>query len=166
MVINDNQWYIPDICPDLRFVKKVTGPDFRAKKFYTLKVRKLRLFLLKKKQHKCIDISNLSDFLLKFNWVCKILTAAYKITLGVCKSCSSMQIMQEIALFSGKIYTAGTNFTRPPVVTVATNLNSASQVFLLARKIAKNTSTMQWLEIIIGPFLVAIVRHHTKSQQR
>ena len=34
--------------------------------------------------------------------------------------------MQEIALFSGKIYTPGTNFTRPPVVTVATNLNSAS----------------------------------------
>ena len=33
--------------------------------------------------------------------------------------------MGEIALFSGKIYTAGTNFTRPPVVTVATNLNSA-----------------------------------------
>ena len=32
--------------------------------------------------------------------------------------------MQEIALFSGKFYTAGTNFTRPPVVTVATNLNS------------------------------------------
>ena len=32
--------------------------------------------------------------------------------------------MREIALFSGKIYTAGTNFTRPPVVTVATNLNS------------------------------------------
>ena len=29
--------------------------------------------------------------------------------------------MQEIALFSGKIYTAGRNFTRPPV---ATNLNS------------------------------------------
>ena len=28
--------------------------------------------------------------------------------------------MRKIALFSGKIYTAGTNFTRPPVVTVAT----------------------------------------------
>ena len=42
----------------------------------------------------------------------------------VYKSCSSTQIMQEIALFSRKIYTAGTNFTRPPVVTVATNLNS------------------------------------------
>ena len=35
-----------------------------------------------------------------------------------------MQIMREIALFSGKIYTAGTNLTRPQVVTVATNLNS------------------------------------------
>ena len=32
-----------------------------------------------------------------------------------------MQIMREIVLFYGKIYTAGTNFTRPPV---ATNLNS------------------------------------------
>ena len=32
--------------------------------------------------------------------------------------------MREIALFSGKIYTTGTNFARPPVVTVATNLNS------------------------------------------
>ena len=33
--------------------------------------------------------------------------------------------MRDIALISRKIYTAGTNFTRPPVVTVATNLNSA-----------------------------------------
>ena len=32
--------------------------------------------------------------------------------------------MHEITLFSGKIYTVGKNFTRPPVVTVATNLNS------------------------------------------
>ena len=31
--------------------------------------------------------------------------------------------MREIALVSGKFYTAGTNFTRLPVVTVATNLN-------------------------------------------
>ena len=28
-------------------------------------------------------------------------------------------------LFSGKIYTAGKKFSRPPVVTVVTNLNSA-----------------------------------------
>ena len=42
----------------------------------------------------------------------------------MCKSCSSMQIMRDITLISRKIYTVGTNFTRPPVVTVATNLNS------------------------------------------
>ena len=34
--------------------------------------------------------------------------------------------MRDIALISGKIYTAGKNFTRPPVVTVATNLNSVN----------------------------------------
>ena len=33
--------------------------------------------------------------------------------------------MQEFALFSGKNYTVGTHFTRPPVVIDATNLNSA-----------------------------------------
>ena len=38
--------------------------------------------------------------------------------------------MRDIALISRKIYTAGTNFTRPPVVTVATNLNSAFVIFL------------------------------------
>ena len=42
----------------------------------------------------------------------------------MCKSRRSMKIMREIALFSGKIYTAGTNITRLLVVTVATNLNS------------------------------------------
>ena len=36
--------------------------------------------------------------------------------------------MQEIALFFGEIYTAGTNFTRPLVVTIATNLNSVKVV--------------------------------------
>ena len=37
--------------------------------------------------------------------------------------------MREIALFSVKIYTACTNFTRPLVVTVATNLNSVHFIF-------------------------------------
>ena len=41
-----------------------------------------------------------------------------------------MQIMREIAMFFGKIYTAGTNFTRLLVVTVATNLNSVRAVHL------------------------------------
>ena len=35
-----------------------------------------------------------------------------------------MQILQGNALFSGKIYTVGNIFTRPPVVTVATNFKS------------------------------------------
>ena len=33
-----------DIVADLEFVKKFTRPNFRAEKFYTLKMRKLRLF--------------------------------------------------------------------------------------------------------------------------
>ena len=37
--------------------------------------------------------------------------------------------MREIVLFSRKIYTAGTNFTRLSVVTVATNLNSVHFIF-------------------------------------
>ena len=35
--------------------------------------------------------------------------------------------MQEMALFSGKSYIAGTNFTQPPVATFVTNLNSAKK---------------------------------------
>ena len=35
------------------------------------------------------------------------------------------QILQGNALFTGKIYTAGKFFTRPPVATVATNFKSA-----------------------------------------
>ena len=45
----------------------------------------------------------------------------------MCKSCTYTHIMQEIALFSRIIYTVGKNFTRPPVVTVATNLNSGGE---------------------------------------
>ena len=40
--------------------------------------------------------------------------------------------MQEITLFLGKIYTAGKNFTRPPVLTVTTNLNSANDGFAIS----------------------------------
>ena len=45
---------------DLRFVKKFTRPEFSAKK-----VRKLRRFLLKKKQRKCINISYFSSFFVR-----------------------------------------------------------------------------------------------------
>ena len=51
-----------------------------------------------------------------------------KTTFSDMKSFMYVQCKQEIALFSWKIYTAGTNFTRPPVVTVATNLNSAGDI--------------------------------------
>ena len=47
---------------DLKFVKKFTRPNFRPKEFYTLKTRKLRLFLPAIKQFKCIIISNLVLF--------------------------------------------------------------------------------------------------------
>ena len=41
---------------------------------------------------------------------------------------TSTQILQGNALFSGKIYTAGNIFTRPPVVTVAKNFKSVSYI--------------------------------------
>ena len=41
------------------------------------------------------------------------------------KSHIHTQILQENALFSGKIYTVGNIFTRPLVMTVATNFKSA-----------------------------------------
>ena len=50
--------------------------------------------------------------------------------------------MREITLFSGKIYTAGTNFTRPPVVTVATNLNSGKGARM--RKAMACACAKQW----------------------
>ena len=45
--------------------------------------------------------------------------------LGVCKLAN----LEKTALFSGKIYTADKNFTRPPVTTVATNFKSACHHF-------------------------------------
>ena len=47
---------------DLIFVKKIYTNRFSGKKIYTLKVRKFWLFLLKKKQCKCINISYFSSF--------------------------------------------------------------------------------------------------------
>ena len=54
--------------------------------------------------------------------------------------------MREIALFSGKIYTPGTNFTRPPVVTVATNLNSAVEGYFFKQDFAH----WKWKRIMIS----------------
>ena len=50
-----------------------------------------------------------------------------KITIGVCKFVTSTQ---ENTLFCRKIYTAGTNSTRQPIETVATNLNTGLDVLV------------------------------------
>ena len=42
--------------------------------------------------------------------------------------CVNLQNMEETALFSGKIYTADKNFTRPRVATVATNSKSGDKL--------------------------------------
>ena len=67
------------------FVKKIARPNFRAKEFHTLKTRKLTIFA-SIKQRKCIIISNLALFLLKFNKMCKF-SKSYEeiIHLGACK---------------------------------------------------------------------------------
>ena len=52
-------WHSLDIC------QKIYTTRFLCKKFYTLKVRKIWLFLLKKKQRKCINISYFSSFFVR-----------------------------------------------------------------------------------------------------
>ena len=79
----------------------------------------LRLFLLTIKQYKCINIRKLGPFLFNYTKCVRNSTLEEKN-----HTCSSTHIMREKMLFSWKFCTAGTNFTRPPVVTVATNLNS------------------------------------------
>ena len=112
---------------------------FSGRKFYTLKVHALRLFLVTIKQYKCI---NLGPFL--FNYTKKLWFKS-KITLGVCKFWTSTQIMQEKNVFSWKNYTAGQNFTRLPVVTVATNLNSAFTITIISRiKGGESCGASEW----------------------
>ena len=48
----------------LEICQKIYTTGFSGQIFYTVKVRQLRLFLLKKKQRKCSD---LGAFLLEFN---------------------------------------------------------------------------------------------------
>ena len=74
-----------------------------------------------KKQSKYIIISNLVLFWLKLKRICKFISI-YEESLHYV--CVNLQNMLATALFSGKIYTANTNFIRPPVMAVATNFNS------------------------------------------
>ena len=54
----------PDHCSEYRLeiCEKIYMTGFFGQKIYTLKVRKLRQFLLKKKQRKCINISHFHRF--------------------------------------------------------------------------------------------------------
>ena len=69
--------------------------------------------------------------------------------------------MREIALFSGKIYTAGTNFTRLPLVTVATNLNSDTEYVYL--EFSPSCSNFNWSLhlpwLLLAPVCQAWWRH-------
>ena len=65
--------YIIYIIYRLEICQKIYTTRFSDQQFYTLKVHNLQLFLLKKKQRKCI---NLVAFLLEINWVRKILTVS------------------------------------------------------------------------------------------
>ena len=59
------------VCPRLEICQQNYTTRFLVQKCYTLKVHNLRLFLIKKKQRKCI---NYAAFLLELNLVCQILT--------------------------------------------------------------------------------------------
>ena len=52
MEVSALRWYTLRI----EICQKINTTGFSDQNFYTLKVRKLRLFLLKKKQRKCIDL--------------------------------------------------------------------------------------------------------------
>ena len=82
------QWHRHEI------YQKIYSTGFSGRKFYTLKVHALGLFLFTIQQYKCINIRNLGPFLFNYTEYVKI-----------------QKIMQEKMLFSWKIYTAGTNFT-------------------------------------------------------
>ena len=134
--------------------QKINTTGFFGRKLYTLKVHVLRLFLLTIKHCKCINIRNLGPFLFNYTKCVKIQRFKSKITLGLCKFCSSTQFMQEKMLFSWKIYIAGTNLTRPPVVTVAKNHTSGHYL------IVNHYSSMSWFKFHNSSVIVNCV---TKS---
>ena len=71
----------------------------------------LVLFFVENEMHKYLSFNSLS--------VCKL-------TKYMSKFYISTQILQGKVLFSGKNYTTVSNFTRPPVATVATNFKFAT----------------------------------------
>ena len=65
-IFNSSSWAAYQSCEfRLEICQKIYTTRFLGQKFYTLKVRKLRRFLLKKKQRKCIDISYFGRFFVR-----------------------------------------------------------------------------------------------------
>ena len=64
--------------------------------------------------------------------------------------------MRETVLFAGKIYTAGTNFTRLLVVTVATNLNSGQHG--LSKVIPSGIAPIRPLHILTIFYILSVWR--------
>ena len=62
-----------------------------------------------------------------------------KLTKYMSKFHISTQILQGNALFSGKNYTTGNNFTRPPVATVTTNFKSDHDPGMRHKKMESKT---------------------------
>ena len=70
-----------------------------------------------------------------------------------------MQILQENALFSCKIYTVGTISTRPPVATVATNFKSGyfqppfpTKMYVSFQLLLCTIMHLGWVKVSVGKF--------------
>ena len=75
----------------LEICQKIYTTGFFGQKFYTLKVCKLRRFLLQNKKRKCINISYFSRLLLEFHRLCKILTVS-----GVYLVCVNLEVLRKL----------------------------------------------------------------------
>ena len=122
----------------MRFVKKIYTIRFLGQKFVHTKSAKIATIFTHNETAQMHWYQYFKYFFVRNELsVQKFPQFQCKITLVECKSCTSMQILQESAFFSGKIYTAGTNFTRLPVTTNLTsiclvNCKSKSMVQLVA----------------------------------
>ena len=71
--------------------------------------------------------------------------------------------MEETALFSGKIYTADKNFTRPPVAAVATNFKSDYTIIKVSNNRESGSQQSATLSSTNPSSLFDIPLYHTMS---
>jgi len=105
----------------LEICQKIYTTKFSGERILHTENAYIESIFASNKQWKCIIISNLALFLLKFNKMCKFFKSYEEsIHLGACKP---VKCVRNYVVF-WKIYTADKNFTRPPVAAVATNFKS------------------------------------------